>query len=109
MTHCPSSFSSFRRSGSENAPFSGFPEADAVEVVLLAGSLSRSQPAARPISRRKLPTIPKRVTVFSSIIYLLCKPLTKAPVRTQEFRRRVAVVIGCEDAPAARLERERGD
>src|SRR4051812_10939519 len=109
MTHCPSSFSSLRRSGSEKAPFNGLPEADAVEVVLLAGSLSRSHATPRPASRRKLPTIACRVTVCSSIIYLLCKPLTKLQSETQAFRHGVMVVIGCEHAPAAGPERQRGD
>src|SRR4051794_6850009 len=109
MSHCPSSFSSLRRSGSEKAPFSGLPEAEAVEVVLLAGALSRAHAPPRAASRRKLPTIACRVTVFSSIIYLPCKPLTKLQSETQEFRRRVTVVVGRQHAPAAPIERKRGD
>src|SRR3954454_6130526 len=107
MTHWPSSFSSLRRSGSEKAPFSGLPEAEAVEDVLLAGSLSRSHAAPMPASRRKLPTLACGVTVFRCLIYLRRRLLPKLQPEAQEFGRGVTVVVGRQHSPAARIERKR--
>src|SRR4051794_39910152 len=108
MTHCPSSFSSLSRSGSENGPLSGPPEADAVEVVLLAGSLSRSHAAPNVASRRRLPAIARRVGVGTAIIYLPCK-LLSTPCLKLRIPRGLAVVVGRKYAPAAGAKRERGN